>query len=1201
MTGLFKRKWTDEELDKKLDEFTSFTNDSMMPLEYARAVSRRYGASEQQVLAVVLRRVKNGQIRLVDGRIPVRQKGDDYIKALVGASANSDSNGWGVFRRLVRYYIDCVRAEGGCSFTLWGAQYGKNFSYLDRSGLWHPCRGTGQWSIFVGKDTAEFFEKLGNEDAGDLYLGYPIYVTTCQRKNRTNDVGEEDQGSELMLKPVFCWKLTRARQRGLEGWKVSLAEGQTDPEVNLMWLSKALKRADQKRAFLEECGLFDDGRTLLEDTESREEDDGEEPGAQSAVRLSNWDFRELASVVSAMFHERLAEPLVPERVMAGFALQEGAKAGYYNRAVLFTALPSPYTKRLLAELDFISKAEDAVLDRTALRHFFVQSPVAEASEGVQPNHCVCLADAIDMKGLEFTVAQRSAVASMLSNPVTVMQGPPGTGKSQAVAGVTVNERLRDQTVLVSALNHKAIDAVVERIDKLAHLLETEDKDAQEKCDSAIGSLVTRCNSKNKDEKDFGILQACDEIIRNPGTTIEQRKRIKAARRRREFDALLEERKILSAEADRLHGMAADMEEADAKRHDLETHTTWLLSVENPNISRAVDQKGILDAIQVLAESNGSVFRTCLARPVAAWRLMAWVKYLTTLFQESQSKNGSVVFPLLPKLSLLTRVDEKTVRQLQEVSKVIFARAGLLEQVEKLCRQLKEVPRSAMELTEDIRKVSSRLRESALELLLEDATARRRRAREGDGVQKIGNVRKILHDLLGIDGRRERYFSQEVYDGLQCVLEDRPVWAVSSLSVGKFIPPVPGLFDLVLVDEATQSNIPQAIPLLFRAKRAAVIGDPMQLQYISMMRPDRDFILRKRARVLDEGLRRFSYCENSLYDFAATAASHESCHIQLDITYRSCFAIAAYSSKYFYEGRLLVGTDEEKLKQRAPAGRFGLSWEETRGLVEPVPGGSCICRAEVEAVVNLVKSILVGTDFAGTIAVVSPFQRQAQLIDEEVTNRAGIPRERLKAVEFISSTAHSLQGDERDVIIFSLCSNDSMPQGCLNFVAKDPNIFNVAVSRARASLIVVGDRDWAKTCGIKHIEGLTLDWDRYAEPHETEWAPYESPYEKRLGEKLLESGLAVRPQVRVGVRRLDLALQEGAAKLDIEVDSDAWHRDESGHRRLEDTWRDEELARFGWRTLRIWTFEIDMDIEGCVKQVMHEWTTLRKKVKNKTEA
>lgn len=177
----------------------------------------------------------------------------------------------------------------------------------------------------------------------------------------------------------------------------------------------------------------------------------------------------------------------------------------------------------------------------------------------------------------------------------------------------------------------------------------------------------------------------------------------------------------------------------------------------------------------------------------------------------------------------------------------------------------------------------------------------------------------------------------------------------------------------------------------------------------------------------------------------------------------------------------------------------------------------------------------------------------------------------------------------------------MPQGCLNFVAKDPNIFNVAVSRARASLIVVGDRDWAKTCGIKHIEGLTLDWARYAEPHETEWAPYESPYEKRLGEKLLESGLAVRPQVRVGVRRLDLALQEGAAKLDIEVDSDAWHRDESGHRRLEDTWRDEELARFGWRTLRIWTFEIDMDIEGCVKQVMHEWTTLRKKVKNKTEA
>ena len=135
MTGLFKRRWTDKELDQKLDTFTTFTSDSMMPLEYARAVARRYGASEDQVLLVVLKRVKEGRIRLVNGRIPVRKEGEARIRTLIDSPQDAGLAGWGLFRRLIRYYMDCVRAEGGAPSHFGGRNLGKTLPSLSARGF----------------------------------------------------------------------------------------------------------------------------------------------------------------------------------------------------------------------------------------------------------------------------------------------------------------------------------------------------------------------------------------------------------------------------------------------------------------------------------------------------------------------------------------------------------------------------------------------------------------------------------------------------------------------------------------------------------------------------------------------------------------------------------------------------------------------------------------------------------------------------------------------------------------------------------------------------------------------------------------------------------------------------------------------------------------------------------------------------------
>ena len=53
----------------------------------------------------------------------------------------------------------------------------------------------------------------------------------------------------------------------------------------------------------------------------------------------------------------------------------------------------------------------------------------------------------------------------------------------------------------------------------------------------------------------------------------------------------------------------------------------------------------------------------------------------------------------------------------------------------------------------------------------------------------------------------------------------PLWSVSNLSARSALPLVPGLFDLVIIDEASQCDIPSIVPLLARSKRAVLAGDP----------------------------------------------------------------------------------------------------------------------------------------------------------------------------------------------------------------------------------------------------------------------------------------------------------------------------------------------------------------------------------------
>jgi superfamily I DNA and/or RNA helicase len=283
----------------------------------------------------------------------------------------------------------------------------------------------------------------------------------------------------------------------------------------------------------------------------------------------------------------------------------------------------------------------------------------------------------------------------------------------------------------------------------------------------------------------------------------------------------------------------------------------------------------------------------------------------------------------------------------------------------------------------------------------------------------------------------------------------PIWIVTNLSVRNALPLEPALFDLVILDEASQCDIPSALPLLFRARRALIIGDPRQLGHISTLsclEEGRLAAAHGVARLLAE----WSYNERSIYALAEQRVIEQGGEpVFLAEHYRSHPDIIEFSNRAFYQGRLVVRTALETLRQRLEREPLGLQWHDVHGSVPRSPR-SAVNELEVEAVLDLLNDwsssgfLLRGNvDFG----IVTPFRLQMERLAEAVRTRPWWPQVKRRVTV---GTAHRFQGDERDVMIFSPVVAQGMQPRLVRWVADDDQLLNVAITRARAALHVVGD-------------------------------------------------------------------------------------------------------------------------------------------------
>lgn len=244
-----------------------------------------------------------------------------------------------------------------------------------------------------------------------------------------------------------------------------------------------------------------------------------------------------------------------------------------------------------------------------------------------------------------------------------------------------------------------------------------------------------------------------------------------------------------------------------------------------------------------------------------------------------------------------------------------------------------------------------------------------------------------------------------------------------------------MFDIVLVDEATQATIPSTLIAMTKADRTILAGDHKQLPpYHAGERDDA------------EGT------EFSLFEHLLEQYGEETVATTLSTQYRMHEAIAAFPNAAFYEDRLVHGQRNRTwtIGSLDPLVALDVDGEEGRTSM-----GSYYNRPEATRVVEEVERLLEHGVVADDIGVITPYTGQVAIVRADLFDAVGeSTAERVKI-----DTVDSFQGGEREAVVVSFVrSNEEGNIGFLDFPLEGPRRLNVALTRAQKRLVLIGDWD-----------------------------------------------------------------------------------------------------------------------------------------------
>ncbi len=810
------------------------------------------------------------------------------------------------------------------------------------------------------------------------------------------------------------------------------------------------------------------------------------------------------------------------------------KSQIINKAILYVGKRTGITRGLLDELQKLKSPNSGDLEDTGLK-FLLDSARIEEDEKIPKKETLEI--------LSLNNSQEEALENALTKPFTVVTGPPGTGKSQVVLNILANSVWNDQRVLFASKNNRAVDVV---IDKLKSTI-------SKNLIVRMGNNINRRNTNlelrqllsNKDS--LRQTQNQEELIRNLASVDKRIGNIKE-------------------QINRLHelneGLDLVQKEIDSLMKNLpdELCNIWL---EHGYVG-SLDKFELEKEIASLKTSKGLIHR--LIR-----------RLFSKHYETKQYKTFRKYYDPLPDdiknfLDANIRLtSEDIIRALgwiltfKEIHLVSLKAKGLRDELFKL----PNVP----DLDLKIKRLKKEKQILSLQVLENDWFSKIK----GAGLDEENDVLRYLDASEKLEGYIENYsLWKELISiqqkSMQSILDYLPVWVVTNLSAKNSLPMKAGLFDLLVIDEASQCDIASALPLFYRAKRVIVIGDPKQLKHISTLKASQD-----KKIASDNGVEQLfvdhSYSGNSLYELSERLyKSKKKQPILLNTHYRSHADIISFSNESFYDKKLDIKTDKDSLlpdKQIAKR----VEWIDIRG--KTIPSKSPYNPDEIEEIINLLKRYRNSELRTASFGVVTLFREQMDRIVDRISKT-----EVLKDLDITVGTAHRFQGDEKDIIIFSPVVARGIETRTLNWIHTTIQLLNVAITRARSALIIVGDKKYCFDSGgilrdlVSHIENLKR-------PTNT----YDSEVEKILHDALDKEGIEVIPQYWVTVKnkkkyRLDFALLTSEGNWDIEIDGNKAHSGKVDYDELRDT----HLRLEGWKVRRFQANEVQNNLSGALEEI-----------------
>lgn len=840
-------------------------------------------------------------------------------------------------------------------------------------------------------------------------------------------------------------------------------------------------------------------------------------------------------------------------------------------------------------------------------------------------------------------SQEAVLSAIESLDELVVQGPPGTGKSQTITSLISEFVSNGKTVLMVSEKKTALDVVYSRLGNLSQYAllidDVGNKDAfyhqlsqmvslgrwtgQEAIDLAsvsdgIDSLVARLEAIADTlyaPNGFGI-EPYKMYLKNKRVDLSDsshRERIKQINQCRDESLLT----LTYSELERIHHIFSDAITAEklARYYELTNLYPWLVHVRG-NISEyeTIDFESRLESVAetIRTWKSKNFFIKLFTKGKVQQEITA---ILLEYFSNSGKEMSDLFFNSIDSIVVGAKcyIDYQELKPLYDrlnnnewtyfcslvavatscnvsyaeandslFNEIIYEHIGQFEAKNRvLFQDIDNFDSIIRSLSEAIGKKQA-LTKQKLELIL------------AESMHNISVSKRHGEILRVLESRRKwsvnkfiKKFDFELFKSVK-------IWLLTPEVVSEIIPLQTGIFDLVVFDEASQMYVEKGIPSILRAKKVVIAGDHKQLRpsNLGAGRIEMDTDDLPEDTEVTAALE-----EESLLDLARFKYQD----VLLNFHYRSKYEeLIAFSNYAFYKGRLYVSPNATQ-PEEPPIQVHKIEdalWSNRSNV------------AEAKYIVDLLKEFFDKRTEDETVGIITFNSSQRDLIDDLIDAEcAKNPRfaaeirtelARRKDGEDIGlfvKNIESVQGDERDVIIFSIgyAKNEKgrliRNFGWLNQRGGE-NRLNVAISRAKKKVHIVTSfypselqvedmKNDGPRILKKYLEYAfaVSDGDRAAakqillsfgdEANPGQVISFDSDFENQVYDALIEKGYQVDTQIGIGGYSIDLAIKkDGKYILGIECDGRLYHSSKSARER--DYHRQKYLESRGWRIHRIWS-------------------------------